>query len=121
MIDRNLAALRRVSRLIEVVQATHGSRHSLIEFNDDLIRQAAECRHITYAGRRDDLDLVTFFDDLAGLDDGEIRLRHEAVAKVLREFRKVHVKIMCPLCVEFGTQVFVTLVRRAELNGMRAS
>ena len=103
------------------MHAAHSSWHRFVELDDDLIRQSAESRHVTYAGRGNDLDLVTFFDDVAGFDDGEVRLRHKAIAEVLRQFGEVHVEIVCSLRVEFSTQVFVSLIRCAELDGMCAS
>ena len=116
LVDRNLATLRRVERLIEIVHAAHRSREHLIEFDDDLIRHAADGRHDSDTCSRHDR---TVFAYIRSLDDRPVGFGQEAVTQILRHVAEVHVEVVRTLGIDLLTHGFIGLIRRTELHSVR--
>ena len=79
--DRYFAAVRRVERFVDVVQAHGVLAVGGIQFHDNLVGQAADSRSDTAGCRQVDF---TVGSHLAGFDDGDIYFSHETVAYFLR-------------------------------------
>ena len=116
LVDRNLATLRRVERLIEIVHTAHRSREHLIEFDDDLIRHAADGRHDSDTCSRHDR---TVFAYIRSLDDRPVGFGQEAVTQILRHVAQVHVEIVGTFGIDLVAHGFIGLIRRTELHGVR--
>ena len=116
LVDRNLATLRRVERLIEIVHTAHRSREHLIEFDDDLIRHAADGRHDSDTCSRHDR---TVFAYIRSLDDRPVGFGQEAVTQILRHVAEVHVEVVRTLGIDLLTHGFIGLIRRTELHSVR--
>ena len=117
LVDRYLATQRRVERFIEIVHAAHGGREHLVQLHDDLVCHAADSRHNTYTGCRNDRTVLAY---IRSLDDGELGLRQKTVTQVLRHVAQVHIKIMCTLGVDLFAHRLVGLVRSTELHCVSA-
>ena len=110
LVDGYLTAVRRIGRLIDVMQALGATGMGGIELNDNLIGQTGYGGSDTHTGGHPYLTVIS---NVKGLHDGNIKLAVESVTHLLCHMAQVDV-IICNLTVVYsGTEILVGGIRSA--------
>ena len=116
LVNRNLLAIRRIGRLVDIVQPQDGRRMVAIQFHNHPLRQVAEGGRGAHSGGQHDSPARR---DVGRLHHRHIHRTQEAVARHLRHQRKVQVEEARLPRVDAVAQVGVRLVGRAKLHRLR--
>ncbi len=115
-INRNLPAIRRIGRLVDVVDTQQRRRIAPVQFDQDIVGLIAESRRGSHSRSEHDAAARRH---VASLHHRPIHMAQKPVAGHLRHQRKVHVAERRLALIDSIPQVVVGLVRSAEADRRR--
>ena len=115
-VNGDLAAVRRIGRLVNVVHAEQRGWMAMVQLDDDLVGLVAEGGRASHRGCEHD---AAAGGQVAGLHHGPMHRAQKAVARHLRHQRQVHVEEAGLAGVDARAQTPESdLVGRAEADGV---